>query len=58
MIDCKDGKGLKSVISAECQHASFTLKRNWCYCVMESKGWRGEEIKGIHEEKRRDHEFV
>jgi hypothetical protein len=31
------GKGLKSVISAECQPASFPLKRNWCYCVMESK---------------------
>jgi len=34
------------------------LKRNWCYCVMESKGGRGDEIKGSYEEKRGDHEFV
>lgn len=48
-------KSLKSVISGECQPASFPLREK---LVLLRNGKQGDEIKGTHEEKRGDHEFV
>ena len=46
-------KSLKSVISAECQPASFLLKEKLVLLCNGKQWWAwGDKIKGTHEEKR------